>query len=92
MVREGRCRVCGWGGPFLQAAHTIGRAKQDVKEGSKVIVKADSIVPLCQPCHKAYDAREVDLLPYLNLWEQLNSVEAAGGIENARKRICGREI
>lgn len=86
--REGRCRVCG-SSDFLQAAHTIGRRYQDIKDGSKVIVKADAVVPLCQECHEAFDARRLDLLPYLGLWEQLNSVEAAGGIENARKRLTG---
>lgn len=74
---------------FLQAAHTIGRKYQDVKDGSKVIVKADAVVPLCQPCHEAYDARKLDLLPYVGLWEQLCAVEAAGGIESARKRLIG---
>lgn len=87
--REGRCRVCG-SGEFLQAGHTISRAKQDVKDGAQLIVKADAVVPLCAVCHRKYDARQLDLLPYVTLWEQLCAVEAAGGIELARKRLIGR--
>lgn len=89
--REGKCRVCG-SGEQLQCAHTIGRAKQDVKDGTKVIVKGDAIVPLCLPCHQLYDARGLDLLPYLGLFEQMCAVEGAGGIERARNRLRGRGI
>lgn len=88
LEREQRCRVCG-SSEMLQAAHTINRRFQDVKDGSKVVVKADAVVPLCQKCHSKYDARELDLLPYVGLWEQLCAVEAAGGIESARKRLTG---
>lgn len=86
--REGCCRVCG-SVEMLQAAHTIGRARQDIREGSKVIVKGDAVVPLCEPCHRAYDAREVDLLPYLHLHEQVFAVESAGGLVSAYKRLTG---
>lgn len=89
--REGRCRVCG-SSEMLQAAHTVGRRHQDVKDGSKVLVKADAVVPLCLPCHEAYDARNLDLLPYVGLWEQVCAVEAAGGIELARKRLTGGKL
>lgn len=86
--REGKCRVCD-SAQCLQCAHTINRRFQDVKDGSKVVVKADAVVPLCQSCHEKYDARRLDLLPYVGLWEQLCAVEAAGGIESARKRLTG---
>lgn len=91
LVKEGRCRVCG-ASESLQAAHTIGRAKQDVKEGEGMLVLPDAIVPLCQSCHESYDGRRLDLLPYLTLWEQVSAVEAAGGIERARKRLTGGAV
>ena len=94
---EGRCRVCGDTG-FLNAAHVIGR-KHDAevigpKGGKSRYVHPDSIVPLCGAfsenfCHGEYDQRRLDLLPYLNLYEQIRAVEDAGGIELARNRICG---
>jgi hypothetical protein len=87
---EGSCRRCptAFG---VEAAHVIYRA-HDV--GSWV--NPDSIVPLCGPatssqtCHGLYDAHRLDLLPYLTLAEQVQAVQDAGGIESARRRICGR--
>lgn len=88
---EGRCRVCK-SSDTLEAAHTIGRAKQDVQTSkTKLLVKAECIVPLCRPDHQAYDAHRLDLLPFLDLWEQLAAVEAADGIEPARNRLRGRK-
>jgi 5-methylcytosine-specific restriction endonuclease McrA len=93
LERECCCRVCG-STTDLQAAHTIGRARQDVevvgpRGGKTLVVKEDSIIPLCQPCHEAYDARRLDLLPYLFLPEQVAAVEAAGGIASANARLSG---
>jgi hypothetical protein len=90
---EGCCRVCG-STEDLQAAHTIGRAKQDVEvsgpRGGKVLkVLADATVPLCGEHHRLFDSRRLDLLPYLKLPEQLNAVEAAGGIYAANRRLSG---
>lgn len=91
--REGKCRYCETTRQ-VQAAHTISRTKQDYKDGSKRVVKADSIVPLCGPfandCHGKYDRHELDLMGCLSLWEELNAVEAAGGIELARNRLIGK--
>ena len=97
---EGRCRVCG-ATDFLDAAHVIGR-KHDPevvgpRGGKKRFVHPDSIVPLCGAfsenfCHGEYDQRRLDLLPYLNLHEQIRAVEDAGGIELARNRICGSSV
>ncbi len=91
--REGRCRVCG-STNIVQAAHTVSRKLQDVliegpKGGKYLLVKADAIVPLCEPHHTAYDARRLDLLPYLFLPEQVFAVECAGGIASANKRLSG---
>lgn len=90
--REGVCRVCGLGGPdVLDAAHTWDRSL-----GGGGFDDPDLIVPLCSAikgglgCHDAYDARQLDLLPYLTLDEQVAMVRAAGGIERARDRATGR--
>ncbi len=94
---EGRCRVCG-SERGLEAAHVIGRKHDAVlvgpKGGERVYVHPDSIVPLCggsvlNDCHRQYDARELDLLPYLHLHEQVRAVEDAGGILSALKRVSG---
>lgn len=92
---EGRCRVCR-SPDGLQAAHTIGRAKQDkpiggddARKGGKIRVFPESVVPLCESCHSLYDARRLDLLPHLFLPEQVDAVEAAGGIAAANRRLSG---
>lgn len=99
---EGCCRVCGIPGGshidgqrvHIEAAHTIGRAKQDEivvgpRGGEILTVKPESIIPLCGDCHRQYDARRLDLLAYLTLPEQVNAVEAAGGIYAANERLSG---
>lgn len=91
--REGQCRVCK-SRVNLEAAHTISRRLQDVvvegpRGGTMLLVKADAIVPLCESCHRSYDARELDLLPYLFLPEQVYAVETAGGMASANKRLSG---
>ncbi len=100
---EGRCRVClapdgiedGGDVIRLQAAHVIGREHDGVKVGPKggetLFVRRESVVPLCQFCHIQYDARRLDLLPYLFLPEQVRAVEDAGGIASANRRISGRK-
>ena len=97
---EGRCRVCGHN-RSLDAAHVIGREHDaevvGPRGGKTIFVHPDSIVPLCGAfsrhfCHEKYDRRELDLLPYLNLYEQIRAVEDAGGIELARNRICGSSV
>ena len=90
---EGRCRVCG-ATENLEAAHTVSRKRQDYevegpRGGSALYVKPESIVPLCKPHHMEYDARRLDLLPYLFLPEQTWAVECAGGIAAANKRLSG---
>ncbi len=91
--QEGQCRVCK-SQVNLQAAHTISRRLQDVevegpRGGTMLLVKADAIVPLCYKHHFEFDARRLDLLPYLFLHEQVYAVETAGGIMSALKRLSG---
>lgn len=93
---EGCCRVCG-STRDLQAAHTIGQTEQDIDQtgprgGRTKLVPTNAVIPLCGPfsgnnCHMRYDHRELDILGYLYLDEELEAVKAAGGIENARKRL-----
>lgn len=79
---EGTCRVCGahYG---LQAAHVIGRV-HDPADGK---VRPVDVVPLCEACHRAYDARALTLLPYLTHEEQAAAVEHVG-IVGAYRRTC----
>lgn len=82
------CRVCGQ--QPAELAHTIGR-KHDTPAGDWLFVRPESVVPLCKPHHDAYDGRSqprLDLLPHLDLDEQIDAVRAAGGIESARRRLC----
>lgn len=91
--QERRCRVCG-ADPFLggrgrlEAAHVIGRENDEEVGGVRWVNPLD-VVPLCGDCHRAYDARELDLLPYLTVGEQARAVQVAGGIAAALRRVGG---
>lgn len=85
--RDGGCRVCGE--HPVELAHVIGRI-HDRRVGSVVEVDPDSVIGLCGDHHRAYDARTLDLLPYLTAAEQARAVLDAGSIESARRRIIGR--
>lgn len=74
VMAEGRCRVCRQTGNGLEAAHVMGR-KYDDPSGH---VDPNDVVPLCRPCHTAYDQRRLDLLPYLTLPEQARAVSHVG--------------
>ena len=98
--KRGPCRVCGHSRD-VDLAHVIGREHDAVitgpRGGKKIYVHKDSVVPLCGAfsesfCHRLYDQRQLDLLPYLDLYEQIRAVEDAGGIELARNRICGSSV
>lgn len=80
MDKEAQCRVCG-DGRDLQAAHTIGRV-HDPAHGK---VRPVDIVPLCPSCHRQYDGRTLDLLPYLSHAEQAAAVEHVGIIGALRR-------
>jgi len=80
---EGRCRVCGWGEGLvkLEAAHVISRAQGGTDDPR-------GIVPLCWECHRAFDARRLDLLPFLMNDEQAYAVSLVG-IVSAYRRLTG---
>jgi hypothetical protein len=88
---EGACRVCGAPAYQCDAAHIWDRG---MKGGD--FSDPDLICTLCSlfkggnGCHDKYDARKLNLLPYLKLEEQVAMVKAAGGIERARKRAIGK--
>ncbi len=102
VYEENRCRVCGITGGStvdgepvrLEAAHVIERSKSDEMlegpRGGKIRrVPRDAIVPLCSSDHRAYDARRLDLMPFLLLPEALHAVRVCGSIPAANKRISG---
>lgn len=73
VTTEGACRVCG-SRSRLEAAHIIGRSH----DSSRIVNPLD-VVPLCgDQCHRAYDAHDLDLLPYLSLAEQARAVGHVG--------------
>lgn len=85
---ESGCRACG-SVQNIEAAHTIGREHDPKVEGG-YYVQPDSVIPLCRTCHMAYDARKLDILASLTIDEQINAVDAAGGIYRAYHRLAGR--
>lgn len=84
--REGECRVCG-DGRDLQSAHVIGRV-YDPPDGK---VRPVDIVPLCASCHQKYDARSLNLLPYLSHLEQAAATEHVG-IVRAYQRTTNERL
>jgi hypothetical protein len=90
---EGRCRInSDCSGP-LESAHIVGREHDErvYARGSSnwwFVVDADSIVPLCRKHHQLFDAHQLDLLGYLTVVEEMRAVKDAGGLENARVRVC----
>ena len=87
VAAEGACRVCGAGRP--QAAHLIGRRLDRADAHGAVRVHPDDVVPLCARCHRAYDGRRLDLVPYLTRAEQARAV-ALVGLVAALRRLSGR--
>lgn len=84
---EGACRACGRGAP-LDAAHVIGRthdysAPLDPEGWEPGVVVPERVIPLCRLCHDAQHAHRLDLLPLLDLSEQVQAVADAGGISRA---------
>lgn len=92
--RERVCRVCGsqfW----VQCAHLAGREFDeviDLDDGTSVrFVEPSETCPLCMDCHRAYDARELDLLPHLTYDEQ-SAVVRHLGITRALHRLTGQRL
>lgn len=90
---EGQCRVCGRSDVKLEAAHTAGRKYDDRKGNSQTTHKVERVatVPLCKSCHMKFDARALDLLPYLDQAEQAYVVFRMG-IVRAYERLTGERI
>ena len=91
--QEGACRVCAshnivTDGP-LESSHVIGREHDRWREDLQAYwVDPDSVVPMCGLHHESYHARDLDLLPYLTLDEQLVAVDQANGIYSAYRKTC----
>jgi len=92
--REGCCRVC-LSTVDVQAAHVVGRRNDETvigrRGGRRKMVRDVDVVPLCPSCHGMYDARDLDLLPYLT-WEEQAAAVATCGLAGAVRRICGGEL
>jgi hypothetical protein len=88
---EGRCRRCLRSDVRLEAAHVLGRKFDRARvEGSTTKVRyvhPDSVLPLCETCHREYDAHRIGILGFLTKKEQVRAVEDAGSIESARRRL-----
>lgn len=73
------------------ASEEAGHLEQLMAEGYDRIVDAVDVVPLCLRddggCHRLYDSRKLDLLPFLSYAEQAAAVKKVGIIA-ATKRIC----
>ena len=84
---EGECRVCGTGSG-LEAAHVVGRS-YDPPTGK---VRPIDVVPLCGPCHRAYDARSLDLLANLTYEEQGAAAEHLGLLRALHRTTSSRDV
>jgi 5-methylcytosine-specific restriction endonuclease McrA len=89
---EARCRVCGRSNVKLDAAHVVPRSRVSASAGGPG-EHPDNIVPLChEPCHAAYDAHRLDLLPYLTLAEQAYATGLVGLAEAYRRTTNERSV
>ena len=77
------CIACG-SEHRVDAAHVVPRALG--------CGDALDVVPLCRRCHAAYDAGELDLLPYLEPGFRAQVAHAVGhvGLIGALRRISGK--
>ncbi len=78
------CIVCG-ATTRVDPAHLIPRAAGGCSDRA-------CVVPACRACHRAYDAGELDLLPYLEPGYRVQLAHAVGhvGLIGALRRITGR--
>lgn len=78
----------------LEAAHIVGRSNDTrypiVSAGDfrPYDVIPQRIAPMCTRHHQMYDAHSLDLLPFLDTYEQIQAVDDTGSIESARKRTA----
>jgi hypothetical protein len=82
---EGACRIGGRAHGQPDAAHLIQRSRVPGPEADH----EDNCVPLCRDCHRAYDERRLDLLPYLRREEMAYAVQLIG-LLSALERITNR--
>ncbi len=86
--KEQTCVVCGeWP---VELAHVTGRIHdRPRKAGSQTVyVEPESVVPLCPPHHKEYDAHQLDLVQHLETPEQIRAVQDLGGLVSALRRTA----
>ena len=98
---EGCCRICkrppAPGRP-IEAAHVLGREHDEpmVSRSTGEILRVlyvdpNRIFPACGPspggCHGMAERKEINVLPYLTLEEELQAIRDAGSIEAARIRL-----
>jgi hypothetical protein len=93
---EGSCRRCG-GVMELQAAHVIGRVKDQYppiffEDWKPYTVAPERILPLCRPCHEAFDGGRISIEALLTTDEAAQAVADAGTIEGARVRLTPRRL
>jgi 5-methylcytosine-specific restriction endonuclease McrA len=84
---EGRCRVCAR--PCKpDPAHIVARAQ--ARAGVEHGEHPHNCVPLCRPCHEAYDRRDLDVLPFLAAEERVKAVELyRGDVIGMLERVTG---
>jgi hypothetical protein len=79
-----------------EAAHLIGREHDryiDPEQPSMGrYVDPAHIVPLCRTCHEWYDARKLDLLPYITLEESAAAVQLVGIVAAYRRLTSSRDL
>jgi hypothetical protein len=81
--------LTAWTTSRLPVACGHGQAEYIDGTAHVLVVQSVSVdPPLHRTHHRAYDAHELDILHVLTLEEQVQAVRDAGGIENARKRLC----
>jgi predicted restriction endonuclease len=65
----------------VDPAHLVPRSRVGPPEGEN----AENLVPLCRAHHRAFDAGDLDLLPYLTLAEQGYVAGLVGLVEGIRR-------
>jgi predicted restriction endonuclease len=65
----------------VDPAHLVPRSRVGPPEGEN----AENIVALCRAHHRAFDAGDLDLLPYLTLAEQGYVAGLVGLVEGIRR-------
>lgn len=80
VASEELCRTCG-SRPSTDGHHVINRSVSRRPDST------DAIIPVCRLCHSEIHAGNVDVLPFLTIAEQADSVYAAGSLATAWRRL-----